>query len=619
MPRAGLSNAVLACVFILGMALFPTPLMAGDAARHGLSIFGDLKYPADFTHFDYVNPEAPKGGTLSHVGSTVALNASFLSFDTLNGFILKGDAAQGLSLIFDSLMARAWDEPDAVYGLVAKSAAVSANGNRVTFHLREGPRFHDGSALTAADVAFSLMLLKDKGHPLVSQNLRELARVETPDARTVIVQFTGRQTRDLPLFVAQLPIFSKAYYSTHAFDETTLEPPLGSGPYRIGEFRPGQFIAYQRVADYWAKDLPINAGKWNFDKIRFDYFRDRTAQFEAFKAGAYYLREEFTSKVWATEYNFPAIKDGRVTQLVLPDDTPSGAQGWFINTRRAKFQDVRVRQALVLAFDFEWTNRNQFYGLYKRTASFFENSAMKAAGPPSAEELALLAPYRDQLPSAAFGEAVLPPVSDGSGQDRLLLRQASELLEAAGWQIENGVRRNAQGDILSIEFLADEPTFERIIAPYIKNLKLLGIDTRLRIVDSAQYQERLKNYDFDIVTQRYSVSVTPGLEIRAFWGSAFAALPGSRNLPGIANPVVDALIDKVIDAPSRETQIIAARALDRVLRAGHYWVPQWYKASHHLAFWDIYARPPVKPLYERGILETWWVDPDKEKKLAGPP
>lgn len=585
---------------------------------HGLSIFGDLKYPADFAHFDYVNPDAPKGGTLSHVGPTVRFNASFLSFDTLNGFILKGDAPQGLELVFDTLMVRAWDEPDAMYGLVAERVAVAPDGNQVTFNLRGGAKFHDGTDLTAEDVAFSLALLKEKGHPLISQNMREVAGVEAPDARTVVVRFTGKQTRDLPLFIAQLPIFSKAYYATRPFDQTTLEPPLGSGPYRIGKFRAGRSITYERVETYWARDLSVNAGQWNFDQIRFEYFRERTAQFEAFKAGAYKLREEFTSKTWATEYNFPAIEDGRVRKLVLPDETPSGAQGWFINTRREKFQDVRVREALAYAFDFEWTNRNQFYGLYERTESFFENSDMKATGRPSPEELALLEPFRERLPAAVFGDALRPPTSDGSGQDRTLLRKASELLDQAGWRVENGSRRNAAGETLSVEFLTDAPTFERVIAPYVKNLKLLGINARLRIVDSAQYQERLKNYDFDLVTRRYSVSATPGIEIRAFWGSEFAALPGSRNLSGIADPAVDALIDKVIGARSRADQIVAARALDRVLRAGHYWVPQWFKASHHLAFWDIYARPNVKPRYRRGVVETWWVDPEKEAASAAP-
>ena len=578
---------------------------AGEA-QHGLSIFGDFEYEEGFSHFSYANPEAPKGGTLSLIGPTVLYNQGFMSFDSLNSFILRGTAAQGMEMTFDTLMVRNFNEPDALYGLVAESAALSEDGNRLTFHLRGGAYFHDGSPLTAEDAAFTLELLKEKGHPLIAQNMREIASVSAPDAATLVIEFTGKQTRDLPLFLAQLPVFSKAYYTEHEFDRTTLEPPLGSGPYKVKKAEPGRAITYERVKDYWARDLNVNKGRWNFGEIRFEYFRDRTAQFEAFKAGQYLFREEFTSKVWATEYNFPALKEGRVKQLVLPDESPSGAQGWFINTRREKFADPRLREALSYAFDFEWTNRNQFYGLYKRTESFFENSPMKAEGMPSEGELALLEPYRNRLPEEVFGKPVRPPVSDGSGRDRKLLRKAAELLEEAGWRIEDGKRVNAEGQVLSIEFLTNEPTWERINAPYIRNLQFLGIDAKLRVVDSAQYQRRLDTYDFDLTTMRYSMALTPGIEMRSYWGSSFAAQPGSRNLSGISDPVIDLLIDKVIEAPSREEQETAARALDRVLRAGHYWVPQWYKASHHLAFWDQFGRPAEKPAYQLGAIDTWW-------------
>ncbi|WP_339831498.1 extracellular solute-binding protein [uncultured Parvibaculum sp.] len=585
---------------------------AGQAAagRHGMSFFGELKYPAGFSHFDYVDPAAPKGGTFAHIGES-----SVLTFDSLNAYILKGNAAQGLNLIFDTLMTRALDEPDALYGLVAES--VESDGNRLTFHLRAGAHFHDGSALTAEDAAFSLMLLKEKGHPLISQNLREMSEARARDARTLDVTFTGEQTRDLPLFIAGgLPIFSKAWYSEHDFAESSLTPPLGSGPYRVGPFRAGRSITYERVADYWARDLNVNAGQWNFDRIRYEYFRDRTAQFEAFAAGAYHFREEFTSRTWATQYDFPAVKDGRVQLLTLPDNRPSGAQGWFINTRRDKFKDIRVREALGLAFDFEWTNRNLFYDLYTRTASYFENSPMKAEGEPTAAELALLEPFRETLPEAVFGPVATPPVSDGSGQDRALLRRAAALLDAAGWRVEGGQRRNAQGEALTVEFLDDEPTFERIVAPYVKNLKLLGIDARIRQIDSAQFQERMKFYDFDASIRRFSLSLTPGIEMRSYWSSSFAEVPGGNNLSGISDPVIDALIEKTITAATREEQIVTARALDRVLRAGHYWIPQWHKASHHLAFWDIFGRPESQPTYDRGVPATWWFDREKAEKLG---
>ncbi len=593
-----------------GAALLPSFVWAG-AARHGLSVFGDLKYPEAFSHFDYVNPNAPKGGELSQIGPSAAYNQNFLTFNSLNSYILKGDAAQGLELIFDTLMTRAFDEPDAVYGLLARSVEISQNGNRYIFNINEQARFHDGSVLNAVDAAFSLKLLKEKGHPLISQAMREVKKITALTHLKLEVMFSGKQAKDLPMQIAQLPIFSKAYYSAHDFEKSTLEPPLGSGPYKIGKFKAGSYINYDRVADYWAKDISVNVGRYNFDRIRFEFYRDRTAQFEAFKAGDYRLREEFTSKTWATGYKFPAMKDGRVKKLVLPDDTPSGAQGWFINTRRKPFDDPKVREALIYAFDFEWTNKVLFYGAYRRTSSFFQNSDMMAKGLPSKEELKLLEPYRGQLADEVFGEPFTPPISDGSGQDRRLLRHAAKLLGAAGWRVRNGLLRNKAGEVLTLEILEDSPSFERIILPYIKNLKILGIRAKLRLVDPAQYQSRLKSFDFDLTTRRYSMPMTPGEIIRRYWSSDDAAIPGSRNLSGIADKVIDALSDKVIQAKSRKQQITAARALDRVLRAGRYWVPQWNKATHNLALWDEFARPKTKPRYARGIVDTWWIDPEK--------
>lgn len=605
----------------LGARLLPAPALARtkDVAKrqHGLSIFGELKYPQGFPHFDYVNAKAPKGGTLSQTPSNGGYNASLLTFDTLNGFILKGNAPPGLELVFDTLMARAYDEEDAIYGLVAESVERRDEGNRLVFHLRPEARFHDGMPLTAEDAAFSFMLLKAEGHPLISLNLREMKEAKAIDTHTLAIGFTGEQTRDLPLFIAGgLPIFSRTYYTANKFAETTMKPPLGSGPYRIGAFKAGSTVTYERVADYWARDLNVNIGQWNFDRIRFEFYRDRTAGFEGFSAGQYLFREEFTSKVWATQYNFPAVKEGRVKRLTLPDHTPSGAQGWFINTRRGKFADARVREALTYAFDFEWTNKNLFYGLYKRTASFFENSPMRAEGAPSPEELKLLEPWRDKLSPAVFESAFAPPASDGAGQDRKLLRYAAELLDAAGWKILDGARRNAKGEALSVEFLGDDPIFQRVEGPYIKNLKLLGIAARSRLVDSAQFQDRIKSYDFDLTVQRYSLGLTPGIEMRSYWGSEFANTDGSRNLSGISDPAIDALIEKTIAAKTRPDQIVAARALDRVLRAGHYWIPQWYKASYTLAFWDIYAWPAMLAKYDRAVERTWWVDEDKARRLG---
>jgi len=584
--------------------------VAADEARHGLSAFGELKYGPDFQHFDYVNPNAPKGGRLAHIGP-----AATITFDSFNPFILRGDAAQGLDLLFDSLMVRAMDEPDAVYGLVAKTAKLAPDRRSVTFQMRPEAKFSDGSPLTADDVVFTFETLKTKGHPHYRILLRDVVRAEALGPHEVRFVFQGENLRDLPLTVATLPILSKAYYATREFDQTTLEPPLGSGPYRISDFKQGSYTTFKRREDYWAKDLPVNRGRYNFDEIRYEYFRDRTAALESLKAGAYDLREEFTAKDWATSYDIPQVKDGRIVLLTLPDESPSGAQGFFLNNRRAKFSDRRVRKALDYAFDFEWTNANLFYSLYTRTASYFENSEMKATGKPSPEELALLEPYRDQLPPEVFDEPYVPPVSDGSGSDRRLLRTAAKLLEEAGWELKGNQRVNKNGEVLSIEFLVYEPTFERVIAPYIKNLKSLGIDAYIRRVDPAQFERRVKAFDFDIITQRFSMRLTPGAELLNFFGSEAAATEGSFNRAGIKNPVVDALAQKALEAQSREELVTAIRALDRVLRAGHYWIPQWYKASHHIAYWNKFGRPETKPKYDRGIVDTWWYDAEKASKL----
>jgi microcin C transport system substrate-binding protein len=598
---------------LLVLALVLSPANAFER-KHGLSAFGDLALAPDFDHFAYANPDAPKGGTFSLVGW-----GGVTTFNSLNNYILKGDAAQGLELLFDSLMVRAADEPDAVYGLVAENAEVADDGMSVTFTLRPEARFSDGSKLTADDVVFSFETLKEKGHPIYHQMLRDVVKAEALDPQTVRYTFEGNLVRDLPLTVAELPILSKAYYATKPFDQTTLEPPLGSGPYLVDRMIQGRTIVYRRNPDYWAKDLPVNRGRWNFDKIVYEYFRDRTAGMEAFKAGTYDFREEFTSKVWATEYDFPAIRDGRVKKEVLPDETPSGTQGFFINTRRDQLKDRRVREALDLVFDFEWTNRNMFYGLYDRTQSFFENSPMKAEGEPSEAERTLLQGLGVPVPKEALGAVYLPPKTDGSGRNRTLFVEAGKLLDEAGWTIKNGVRVNDKGEPLKIEVLMFEPVMERIAAPYIKNLKLLGIDARLRMVDPAQYQQRLKDFDFDITTQRYSMRNTPGVELRSYFGSQAADLDGSLNLAGIKDPAVDALIERVVAAKTREDMTIAARALDRVLRAGHYWVPHWYKGSNTVAYWDKFSRPETKPKYDRGILDTWWFDEAKAAEAkAGP-
>lgn len=591
-------------------AILLTVGLADAAPRHGLSVFGDLKYAPGFAHFDYVNPDAPKGGRMALIGPT-----PLETFDSFNGYILKGDPAQGIDLMFDTLMTRAFDEPDAVYSLVAETADVAGDGKSVTFALREEAKFADGSALAAEDVCGSFRLLSAHGHENIRITIRDVEACDVLGTHELRYRFKGANTRDLPMTVATLPIFSMAYYSHADFTKSTLEPPLGSGPYKVKSFRPGEYVAYERRGDYWARDLPVNAGRYNFDELRFEYFRERIAGLEALKSGVIDLREEYTSREWATGYDFPALRDGRVKQLVLPDETPSGAQGFFFNLRRDKFRDIRVRKALNLAFDFEWSNKNLFYGLYSRTASFFELSPLKAEGVPPPEELAVLEPMRAALRPEVFGAPELPPVSDGSGQDRTLLRRASQLLDEAGWATDGTLRRNAKGEALAIEFLIDSPVFERILGPYIKNLKLLGIDAAIRAVDEAQYQSRRESFDYDIISSRFASGVTPGDDLRIFFGSASANAAGSFNASGLASPEIDALIVNVVAARSRTELNVAGRALDRVLRAEHFWVPNWHKGSHWVAHWDIFGRPAIKPKYDRGIIDTWWYEADKASKI----
>jgi len=588
---------------------------AQDSERHGMSAFGDLKYPPDFKHFDYVNPNAPKGGIFSHVGATRAFNQNFLTFNSLNSFILKGDGAQGMELTFASLMARATDEPDALYGLAARAVRISPDGLIYRFLMRPGITFHDGSPLTAHDVAFSLKVLKDKGHPIAQQLLRDLVDAEASDDATMVVRFAPNRARDVPVFAASLPIFSRFYYSKRPFDETTLEVPLGSGPYKVGRFEPGRHLEYERVKDWWGADLPVARGQNNFDILRYEYYRDRDVAFEGFTAKSYLFREEFTSRTWATRYDFPAARDGRIKRDVISDDTPSGAQGWFFNTRRDKFKDKRLREAFINAFDFEWTNTLIMYGSYRRTHSVFQNSDMMAVGTPSADEVALLQPFRGKVPDEVFGDPFVPPVSDGSGQDRGLLRKASALLQQAGFVIKDGKRVTRKGEPISVEFLLDSPSLQPHHMPFIKNLGTLGIDANLRLVDPVQYRKRVDDFDFDLTVQRFSFSSTPGDSLRSYFSSQAAALRGSQNLAGISDPVIDELIDTIIAAASRASLTTACKVLDRVIRAGRYWVPHWYKASHWLAYWDVFGRPATKPRYARGIPETWWYDREKAAKI----
>ena len=582
---------------------------AGARPEHGLSLFGDLKYGPDFTHFDYVEPDAPKGGTLRL--------AAVDSYDTLNPFTLKGVSAAGAGLPFETLLEGAADEPDSAYGLVASHVELVPDRSRLRFTLRPEARWHDGTPITAADVAFSFETLTQEGHPNYAVLLAGVEGVEAEGAGAVVFRLGDRGNRKLPLIIGGMPILSKAYYEGRAFGETTMEPPLGSGPYRVGRVDPGRAVVYERVPDYWGAHLPVNAGRHNFDEIRFDYYRDRTVIVEALKAGEFDFHEEFTSKTWATAYDIPAVAEGRLIREVLPDNTPSGVQAYFINARLPKFRDHRVREALSYVFDFEWLNENLFYGLYERMKSYFENSDLAARGLPSEAELAFLEPHRGAVPVEVFTKAFAPPRTDGSGNNRRNLRSARTLFAEAGWALADGrlVHRET-GEAMEIEFLYFEPTFERVIAPFARNLKRVGIEATLRLVDGPQYENRLKEHDFDITTRRFVLSLSPGAELNAYFASGTAHRAGSLNSSGIEDPVVDALIAEIVAATDRPTLIAAVRALDRVLLWGHYIVPQWFKGTHHLVYWDKFGRPAVKPRYALGVADTWWVDREKEAALA---
>ncbi len=584
---------------------------AGTTVSHGVSAFGDLKYPAGFARFDYVNPDAPVGGVFStgYGGGT---------FDSLNTHILKGNPAIGMGLTFDSLMTGADDEADSIYGLVARSIEYPADRLWAAFELRQEARFSDGSPVTAEDLVFTFEILRDKGHPSFRLQLAAVTGVTAEGPLRVRYDFHPEAPRrDLPMTVAGLPILSKAYYQTRDFTESTLEAPLASGPYMVEKAVPNRTITYRRRDDYWGWHLPVNRGRWNYGRIRFEYFRDRSASFEAFKAGAYTFNEEFWSKLWATGYDFPALRRGDVVRETIPDNTPSGSQGYWFNLRRKKFQDPKVREAISISFDFEWSNSRLFYKLYNRTDSFFEGGTMQAAGKPTPGELALLEPLADQLPPGVIDDpAYAPPVSDGSGRNRKSLRRAAQLLDDAGWKVRDGLRRNDKGETLTIEFLETSGSaFDRITVPYTKNLKKIGVDAQHRQVDPAQYARRIETFDFDIVVSRKVMRLTPGVELRRYFHSGSANSDGSQNYAGVASPVVDALIDAIERTTNRQQLTNAVKALDRVLRAMHIWVPQWHKGTHTLAYWDIYGRPAVEPLLSLGEIDLWWIDPEKHARL----
>jgi len=599
-----LKTRTFALAIVLSLAVFG---VARAVVTYGMSLYGEFKYQPDFTHFDYVNPDAPKGGTmkLSTIGT----------FDTLNPFVIKGVPAAGIGQVFDTLMTRSEDEPATDYPLIAESADLAPDRMSVLFNLRKEARFHDGSSITPEDVVWSFGILRDKGQPLYRFYYGDVTKVEKEGDRGVRFTFKSADNRELPAILSEMPVLSKAYWSTRDFEKTTLELPLGSGPYKIESVEPGRSITYRRVADYWGKDLPVNKGRFNVDVIRYDYYRDATVALEAFKAGQYDVRSENSSKAWATGYDGPALRDGLIKKEVVPNQNPTAMQGFAYNLRRPLFQDPLVRQALVYAFDFDWSNKNLFYGAYTRTRSYYDNSELAATGVPQGDELKLLEPFRGQIPDDVFTKEYDPPKYDGSGEIRDGLKQAVPLLKQAGWSFKGEQLVNDKtGQPFSFEILNDDPQIERVALPFIQNLKRLGITVSLRTVDVSQYEQRMNNFDYDMTVVVIPQSLSPGNEQREFFGPAAADQPGSQNLMGVKSPVIDALIEQVIQAPTRSDLVTRVRALDRVLQYGYYLIPQYHLASYWVAYWNKFRHPETPPKYALG-LETWWVDTGAEKTI----
>ena len=586
-----------------------TGIALAQSGTHAMTLYGEAaKYPAGFTHFDFVNPDAPKGGTLRLSG--------FGSFDSLNGFISRGTSAERLGLIYDTLTFHALDEPFTEYGLLAERIERAPDNTWVRFHLRDNARFHDGEAVTADDVVFTFNTLVEQGAPFYRAYYGDVKDVVADDRLSVTFHFHHGRNRELPLVIGQLPVLPEHYWAGRDFSRTTLDPPLGSGPYRISRVNAGRNLTFERNPDYWGKDLAVNRGMYNFDQIVVEYYRDTGVALEAFKAGQFDFNQEVSARNWATGYDSPARRDGRIIQEEILNHSTQGMQGFVFNLRRAHFQDLRVRKAISLLFDFEWSNASLFHNAYTRSDSYFANSELAATGTPDDAELALLEPWREHLPASVFGPAWSAPRNDGSGMIRPRMREAYQLLLDAGWRIENDRMVNAEGEPLRFEFLLVQADFERVLLPYKRNLASLGIDMVLRRVDVSQYINRLRSRDFDMVVSSYGQSNSPGNEQREYWHSSSADNPGSRNLMGLQDPAIDALVEGLIESDSREELITHTRALDRVLRAGHYIVPNFHTRYYRVAYWNKFAHPKQAPRYDLGLF-TWWIDPQRDAELAG--
>ncbi|MBM3565886.1 MAG: ABC transporter substrate-binding protein [Alphaproteobacteria bacterium] len=594
------------CASLAALAAVPAAAETKIIRAHGIAMHGAPKYGPGFKHFDYANPDAPKGGDvrLSAIGS----------FDSFNPYVLKGEPAAGIGNLYETLLANSGDEAFSEYGLLAETIEMPEDRSWVAFTLRREARWHDGKPVTPADVIFSLEILKTKGHPFYRSYFKDIARAEQTGERTVKFSFADGVNRELPLIAGQLPVLPKHWWATRDFDKTTLEPPLGSGPYRVRAFEAGRSITYERVPDYWGREIPVRRGMYNAATIRYDYYRDGTVALEAFKAGEYDFRMENVAKDWATAYDAPPVRDGLIKKVEIENERPTGMQAFAFNTRREAFKDPRTRQALSHAFDFEWANKNLFYGQYVRTRSYFSNSELASRGLPQGEELKILEKYRGLVPEEVFTKEYAPPVAGTDEALRANLRVALDLLKAAGWTVKDRKMTDAQGRPFRFEILLAQPTFERVALPFVRNLERLGIEARVRTVEPAQYRKRIDDFDFDMIVESFGQSLSPGNEQRDFWSSSAAGTPGSRNTVGVKDPVVDELVELVIAAPDRESLIARTRALDRVLLSGHYVVPNWHIRVFRVAYWDRFGRPGKAPKYTLCV-ECWWVDAAKARAL----
>ncbi|MFM8536186.1 MAG: extracellular solute-binding protein [Acidimicrobiia bacterium] len=604
-------------VMVAGAALMvgaPSIVRTQDSSKinvsHGFAMHGEPKYPANAGPPDYHNPNAPVGGT--------ARFGARGTFDSLHPFITKSVPAAAITQIWEPLCWSSRDEASTQYGLIAETIEWPDDRSWAAFTLRPQARWHDGSPITVEDVIFTFDVLKAKGSPSYAFYYHDVLKAEKIADRKVKFTFRDTTTKELPLIVGQLQILPSKWWATRDFERVSLEVPMGSGAYRVETFDPGRSISYRRVPDWWAKDLWMNRGRSNFEIVRYEYYRDVTVQFEAFKAGEIEIRQENVARNWATGYDIPPVRDGRIVKDEIPHELPTGMQCFSFNTRREPFKDRRVREAITGMFDFEWSNKNLFYGLYKRNLSFFGNSELASSGLPSPAELKYLEPLKGKIPGEVFTAEFKLPVTDGTGNVRDLARRSLALLKEAGWEIKDGKMTDKGGKKLAFEMLLNDASFERIALPYKQNLERIGIDMNVRTVDTAQFKRREDNFDFDMVSDGFGQSLSPGNEQRDFWGSKAADTPGSRNTIGIKDPAIDRLIEQLIGAPDRDSLIAVTRALDRVLLWNHFVLPAWHNPKAFVAYWNKFSRPAKSAKYAPVAIDTWWIDTAKEKTLPQP-